>query len=139
MLQQLQLAAIPRRWRRKPYASTNSLELGNSPSSNGPPGANTTASWPLLPPLAPTRASALVRTRVEPKTFFAAERTFVAWLNVSVLLMFTSLSLMAGHDGLSGGVDAGAPEAGTWRGGCHLGTTCGAGAVSGKIRNFCRC
>eukprot|EP00798_Chlamydomonas_sp_ICE-L_P011226 gene11226-18855_t len=38
---------------------------------------------------------ALVRSRVEPKTFFASERTFLAWINIAVLVMFTSLSLMS--------------------------------------------
>ena len=34
------------------------------------------------------RAKAIVRTRVEPKTFFANERTFLQWLQISVLIMF---------------------------------------------------
>lgn len=42
------------------------------------------------------RAKALVKTRVEPKTFFANERTFLAWLNISVLVMFLALSLLSG-------------------------------------------
>eukprot|EP00884_Botryococcus_braunii_P018805 jgi/Botrbrau1/5608/Bobra.97_2s0031.1 len=42
------------------------------------------------------RAKALVRTRVEPKTFFANERTFLAWLHISVLIMFMALSLLGG-------------------------------------------
>lgn len=41
------------------------------------------------------RAPALVRSRIEPKTFFAAERTFLSWLNLSALLLLVSLSLMA--------------------------------------------
>lgn len=36
----------------------------------------------------------VVRTRVEPKTFFANERTFLAWLSIAVLLMFTALALL---------------------------------------------
>ncbi|KDD74560.1 hypothetical protein H632_c1224p0, partial [Helicosporidium sp. ATCC 50920] len=36
------------------------------------------------------------RLRVEPKTFFANERTFLQWLQISVLIMFTSLSLLNG-------------------------------------------
>ncbi|GIL68194.1 hypothetical protein Vafri_21461, partial [Volvox africanus] len=48
------------------------------------------------------RAAALVRTRVEPKTFFAAERTFLSWLNIAVLVMFTSLSLMSDRLALFG-------------------------------------
>ena len=42
------------------------------------------------------RAQALVRTRIEPKTFFANERTFLQWLNIAVLVMLTSLSLLGG-------------------------------------------
>ena len=37
---------------------------------------------------------AIVRTRIEPKTFFANERTFLQWLNISVLVMFLALSLL---------------------------------------------
>ena len=33
---------------------------------------------------------------MEPKTFFANERTFLAWLNISVLIMLTGLSLLGG-------------------------------------------
>lgn len=40
------------------------------------------------------RAASLVRTRVEPKTFFANERTFLAWLQISVLVMLTAMSLL---------------------------------------------
>ena len=42
------------------------------------------------------RSSSLVRTRVEPKTFFANERTFLQWINISVLVMFLALSLLSG-------------------------------------------
>ena len=34
------------------------------------------------PPFTAGRAKALVRTRVEPKTFFANERTFLQWLQI---------------------------------------------------------
>lgn len=37
----------------------------------------------------------MVRTRVEPKTFFANERTFLSWLSVSALLMILALSLLS--------------------------------------------
>ena len=37
-----------------------------------------------------------MRTRVEPKTFFANERTFLQWLQISVLILFTGLSLLGG-------------------------------------------
>jgi SPX domain protein involved in polyphosphate accumulation/uncharacterized membrane protein YidH (DUF202 family) len=42
------------------------------------------------------RSASIVRTRVEPKTFFANERTFLQWINVSVLVMFLALSLLSG-------------------------------------------
>lgn len=51
---------------------------------------------PIIPMKSIRRAKALVKTRVEPKTFFANERTFLAWLNISVLVMFLALSLLSG-------------------------------------------
>jgi len=42
------------------------------------------------------RAAAIVRTRIEPKTFFANERTFLSWLQVSVIVIFMAFSLMDG-------------------------------------------
>lgn len=39
----------------------------------------------------------MVRSRVEPKTFFANERTFLSWLNISVLIMLTGLTLLGGN------------------------------------------
>lgn len=50
----------------------------------------------------PTRTKSLVRTRVEPKTFFANERTFLQWLNISVLVMFLALSLLSGSSLIPG-------------------------------------
>ena len=50
----------------------------------------------MTPEQAERRAKGLVRTRVEPKVFFANERTFLQWLQISVLLMFTGLSLLGG-------------------------------------------
>jgi len=35
---------------------------------------------------------------LQPKTFFAAERTFLSWLNVAVLLTFVALSLMVSDE-----------------------------------------
>jgi hypothetical protein len=58
-------------------------------------GARNNRESPLLP-----SATALVRTRVEPKTFFAAERTFIAWINISVG-GFGSLALLTCHTYLS--------------------------------------
>jgi uncharacterized membrane protein YidH (DUF202 family) len=43
----------------------------------------------------PLVAKTLVRKRVDPKTLFANERTMLQWLNMAVLLVFTSLALLA--------------------------------------------
>ena len=43
----------------------------------------------------PRVAKTLVRKRVDPKTLFANERTMLQWLNMAVLLVFTSLALLA--------------------------------------------
>ena len=43
----------------------------------------------------PRIAKTLVRKRVDPKTLFANERTMLQWLNMAVLLVFTSLALLA--------------------------------------------
>eukprot|EP01024_Parvocaulis_polyphysoides_P045630 TRINITY_DN4274_c0_g1_i1.p2 TRINITY_DN4274_c0_g1~~TRINITY_DN4274_c0_g1_i1.p2 ORF type:complete len:209 (-),score=24.34 TRINITY_DN4274_c0_g1_i1:610-1236(-) len=40
------------------------------------------------------RSKFLIRSRIEPKVFFANERTFLSWLNIAVLLIFVSLSLL---------------------------------------------
>jgi uncharacterized membrane protein YidH (DUF202 family) len=42
--------------------------------------------------------------KVEPKTFFANERTLLQWLSMSVLLLFAALALLS---------DAGGPDVGT--------------------------
>jgi len=54
------------------------------------------------------RSASIVRTRVEPKTFFANERTFLQWINVSVLVMFLALSLLSGSaiPGLGSGMSS---------------------------------
>ena len=64
---------------------------------------------PISPEQAERRAKGLVRTRVEPKVFFANERTFLQWLQISVLLMFTGLSLLGGSSvgGSMGGSSGG--------------------------------
>eukprot|EP01025_Chloroclados_australasicus_P065613 TRINITY_DN893_c0_g1_i1.p3 TRINITY_DN893_c0_g1~~TRINITY_DN893_c0_g1_i1.p3 ORF type:complete len:229 (+),score=9.48 TRINITY_DN893_c0_g1_i1:103-687(+) len=41
------------------------------------------------------RAKMIIRSRIEPKVFFANERTFLSWLNIAILLVFVSLSLIA--------------------------------------------
>ena len=38
----------------------------------------------------------MVRTRVEPKTHFANERTFLQWLQIGVLVLMTGLGLLTG-------------------------------------------
>uniref|UniRef100_A0A7S3UB82 SPX domain-containing protein n=1 Tax=Picocystis salinarum TaxID=88271 RepID=A0A7S3UB82_9CHLO len=56
----------------------------------------------------------IVRTRVEPKTFFANERTFLSWLSISVLVMFTSLSLLNGSSlDSAGGTSSPRPSTGS--------------------------
>ncbi|KFM23559.1 Vacuolar transporter chaperone 4 [Auxenochlorella protothecoides] len=75
------------------------------------------------------RVQALVRTRVEPKTFFANERTFLAWLQISVLVMLTALSLLSGSS-------ISVPGAGSASGGSEASCTdgrCFASKVSGAI------
>lgn len=69
------------------------------------PGSGQGQAQALSPEQAERRARGLVRTRVEPKVFFANERTFLQWLQISVLLMFTGLSLLGGSSvgGLGGG------------------------------------
>ena len=54
------------------------------------------------------RSASIVRTRVEPKTFFANERTFLQWINVSVLVMFLALSLLSGSviPGMGSGISS---------------------------------
>ncbi|KAL4433860.1 hypothetical protein ABPG75_000301 [Micractinium tetrahymenae] len=74
------------------------------------------------------RAKALVRTRVEPKTFFANERTFLAWLQISVLIMMTATSLLSGSGLLSN------IKGGTSAASCTTGdTACFASKLSGAI------
>lgn len=64
------------------------------------------------------RANALVRTRIEPKTFFANERTFLSWLTIAIMVMFMGLSLL---DGASLG---GLPGPGTGSGSSNLSDHC---------------
>lgn len=52
-----------------------------------------------------------MRTRVEPKTFFANERTFLAWISLCVLLVFVALSLLNTQPGEPVRVSSGAAEA----------------------------
>lgn len=54
-----------------------------------------------IPP--PIPKGRVVRTRIEPKTFFAAERTLLSWLQVAVLILLISLSLLSNALGGGGG------------------------------------
>ena len=85
----------------------------------------------LAPPRAEAvvllRAKAIVRTRVEPKTFFANERTFLQWLQISVLIMFMGLSLL-GTSSLAGGS--------TGAGGCSESAT-SIGCKASKVLQQC--
>ena len=79
-------------------STANSPTLGQQPGEP-PIFQNPAASdqdRPMSQEQAERRARGLVRTRVEPKVFFANERTFLQWLQISVLLMFTGLSLLGG-------------------------------------------
>ena len=86
---------------------------------------------PMSPEQAERRARGLVRTRVEPKVFFANERTFLQWLQISVLLMFTGLSLLGGSSVSSLG---GSGEATT---ACDT-TACKASKVGSSDLHACR-
>jgi hypothetical protein len=84
----------------------------------------------LLPCLATGAGPAgktLVRTRVEPKTFFANERTFLAWLQIAVLVMMTGLGLLSGSSMMvAGGASAGGVAAN-----CMDSLVCSTARVSG--------
>lgn len=75
------------------------------------------------------RANALVRTRIEPKTFFANERTFLSWLSIAIMVMFMGLSLL---DGASLG---GLPGAGTGSGTSGVPDKCH--NLNGSIKPSC--
>eukprot|EP00879_Flechtneria_rotunda_P000557 GHRR01000663.1.p1 GENE.GHRR01000663.1~~GHRR01000663.1.p1 ORF type:complete len:641 (+),score=240.85 GHRR01000663.1:33-1925(+) len=71
---------------------------------------------------------ALIRPRIEPKTFFANERTFLSWLQISVLVMMTGLGLLSGSTLLvAGNGSAGSTV------GCMQNTLCGGARISGAI------
>eukprot|EP00803_Ostreobium_quekettii_P001108 evm.model.scf_1437.5 EVM.evm.TU.scf_1437.5 scf_1437:35697-40987(-) len=74
-------------------------EMGKArgePNPSGDPGAKCEGHH--------ARAAALVRTRIEPKTFFANERTFLSWMTIAVMVMFMGLSLLDGSNLVNGGV-----------------------------------
>ena len=60
--------------------------------------------------LSPAAGKAVVRTRVEPKTFFANERTFLSWLQVAVIVLLLGFGLLDGSAYMSG---SGSGAAGT--------------------------
>ncbi|GBF99690.1 vacuolar transporter chaperone [Raphidocelis subcapitata] len=62
------------------------------------------------------------RVRIEPKTYFANERTFLQWVNIGVLVMMTGLGLLTGASITS-------PANGT----CWATPTCRAARVSGAV------
>ncbi|KAF8068248.1 yippee-like protein [Scenedesmus sp. PABB004] len=74
------------------------------------------------------RPRGLVRTRIEPKTFFANERTFLAWLQIAVLVMMTGLGLLSGSSLALAGAAGGAAAAR-----CADSLLCSAARTSGAI------
>lgn len=76
------------------------------------------------------RAPALVRTRIEPKTFFANERTFLSWLTVAVMVMFLGLSLL---DSTNTGSGLGLFNRGSSHNCEDGGFRCNAGRISGAL------
>lgn len=70
------------------------------------------------------RSASLVRTKVEPKVFFANERTFLQWLQISVLVMLTATSLLSGSSLISSGGSSGCSSSDS---------KCLAGKLSGAI------
>lgn len=65
-----------------------------------------------------------MRPRSEPKTFFANERTFLAWLHIAVLVMMTGLGLLTGSS-----IMVGAPSGGGAARSCMESLVCGAARV----------
>jgi uncharacterized membrane protein YidH (DUF202 family) len=74
----------------------------------------------------------LIRTRVEPKTFFANERTFLSWLQISVLIMMTGLGLLSGSSMMVAG-GAGAAAAGGVPVSCFDSLVCSAARVGARV------
>lgn len=81
------------------------------------------------------RAKALVRTRIEPKTFFANERTFLSWLSIAIMVMFMGLSLL---DGASLGGLGGVGASGSPTDKCHNADGSMKGSCNGaKVNHMC--
>ena len=75
-----------------------SLRAGGDGGDAGPPApAPAPASTILTAPLTKRH----VPIKVEPKTFFANERTMLQWLNMATLILFTSLALTSYNDPLT--------------------------------------
>ncbi|KAI9269157.1 VTC domain-containing protein [Phascolomyces articulosus] len=78
---------------RKKIKRNNSINNGNPTSSSNEKGNNyNNSSGKVLPS---------VKVRVEPKTFFANERTFISWLQFCALILTISLSLINFGDHVS--------------------------------------
>eukprot|EP01024_Parvocaulis_polyphysoides_P009222 TRINITY_DN12837_c0_g2_i3.p2 TRINITY_DN12837_c0_g2~~TRINITY_DN12837_c0_g2_i3.p2 ORF type:complete len:378 (+),score=48.56 TRINITY_DN12837_c0_g2_i3:1259-2392(+) len=75
----------------------------------------------------------LVRTRVEPKVFFANERTFLSWMSIAVLLMFVALSLMDSYRFNMVGSGVGAGRDSTTRCEENESLRCRVGLISGVV------
>lgn len=73
-----------------------SLRGGSGPGSGRSPPPPPAPSTILTAP-----AKRAVPIKVEPKTFFANERTMLQWLNMSTLILFTSLALTSYNDPLT--------------------------------------
>ena len=84
--------------------SSNAKSASGQKSADKSEDSSSAGSGDLMTP----RAVAIVRTRIEPKTFFANERTFLSWLQVSVIVIFMAFSLMDGStvSGLMGSKSA---------------------------------
>jgi uncharacterized membrane protein YidH (DUF202 family) len=102
----------------------------SAPAAPPPPGGDKDAAAGGAGASVARRASAIVRTRVEPKTFFANERTFLQWLQISVLIMFLATSLLGGAGSPLGASGAAASSSSA----CPAGDkACQAARLSGAI------
>jgi uncharacterized membrane protein YidH (DUF202 family) len=70
---------------------------GSSGDGGGGGGLPPKADAPLLT----AAAKRHVPIKIEPKTFFANERTMLQWLNMATLILFTSLALISYNDPLA--------------------------------------
>ncbi|KAH8555202.1 hypothetical protein BGW37DRAFT_419777 [Umbelopsis sp. PMI_123] len=63
--------------------------------------ANTSSSAPLNLTPTPKKKGKDIKVKVEPKAFFANERTFISWLQFCALLLTTALNLLNFGDNVS--------------------------------------